>query len=54
VTDVPLPTSSTGVPVNTIWPPVVAGPRAEVDDPVRMRHHGLVVLADDDRVVFVD
>src|SRR4051794_18501647 len=33
---------------------VVAGSRAEVDDPVRVRHHGLVVFDDDDRVAVVD
>ena len=33
---------------------VVAGARAEVDDPVGVRHHGLVVLDHDDRLAGVD
>jgi S-(hydroxymethyl)mycothiol dehydrogenase len=33
---------------------VVAGARAEVDDPVGVRHHRLVVLDDDDRLAGVD
>ena len=33
---------------------VVAGARAEVDDPVGVRHHGLVVLDDDHRLARVD
>ena len=32
---------------------VVPCSRAEVDDPVRVRHHGLVVLHDDDRLARV-
>ena len=35
-------------------PAVVAGAGAEVDDPVGVRHHGLVVLDDDDRLAGVD
>jgi hypothetical protein len=33
---------------------VVAGARAEVDDPVGVRHHRLVVLDDDHRLAGVD
>src|SRR6266566_433384 len=33
---------------------VVAGPRAEVDDPVGVRHDRLVMLDDDDRLAGVD
>jgi hypothetical protein len=33
---------------------VVAGPRAQVDDPVGVRHDRLVVLDDDDRLARVD
>ena len=33
---------------------VVAGARAEVDDPVGVRHDRLVVLDDDDRLAGVD
>ena len=33
---------------------VVTGARAEVDDPVGVRHHRLVVLDDDDRLAGVD
>ena len=33
---------------------VVAGAGAEVDDPVGVRHDGLVVLDDDDRLAGVD
>src|SRR3954468_22314917 len=32
----------------------VAGARAEIDDPVRVRHHRLVVLDDDHRLAGVD
>ena len=35
-------------------PAVVAGAGAEVDDPVGVRHHGLVVLDHDDRLAGVD
>lgn len=34
--------------------PVVACARAQVDDPVRVRHHRLVVLDDDHRLARVD
>ena len=33
---------------------VVTGSRAEVDDPVGVRHHGLVVLDDDDGLTGID
>ena len=35
-------------------PAVVAGARSEVDDPVGVCHHRLVVLDDDDRLAGVD
>ena len=35
-------------------PAVVPGARAEVDDPVRVGHDGLVVLDDEDRGACVD
>ena len=50
----PAATSSAGVPSNDDPPAVVAGARPEVDDPVGVRHHGLVVLDHDDRLAGVD
>ena len=50
----PWATRSAGVPVKTIRPPSWPGARAEVDDPVGVRHDRLVVLDDDHRVAGVD
>ena len=47
-------TRSAGVPSKTIRAAVVAGAGAEVDDPVGVRHHRLVVLDDDHRLAGVD
>ena len=47
-------TRSAGLPSKTIWPPSWPCARAEVDDPVGVRHHRLVVLDDDDRLAGVD
>ena len=42
------------MPSKTIAAAVVAGAGAEVDDPVGVGHHRLVVLDDDDRLAGVD
>ena len=47
-------TSSAGVPSKTIRPPSWPAPGPEVDDPVGVRHHRLVVLDDDHRLAGVD
>ena len=47
-------TRSAGVPSNTIRPPSWPGAGPEVDDPVGVRHHRLVVLDHDHRLAGVD
>lgn len=42
------------MPVQTIRPPVVAGIGTEVDDPVGVGHHSLVVSDEDDRLTRAD
>jgi hypothetical protein len=47
-------TSSAGVPSNTTRPPSWPAPGPEVDDPVGVGHHRLVVLDHDHRLAGVD
>ena len=47
-------TRSAGVPSKTTRPPSWPGTGTEIDDPVGVRHHRLVVLDDDDRLAGVD